>query len=211
MRSPLLPACLAMMLALAAAPAVAQPTDSTVTAPDAPVPEPPPPVDTEPPVIQKDISGPRIGVTFMPNGIAPRTQFGWHHENMAGADRRGPWFLVQQVYLIGGVDQNEFIPSATLIFGVRTPSNFELGIGPSVTLWGPTGPTTAIVAAAGQTLRYGGIRVPINLAVAMSRREGVGSAYRVTLITGWAVKQAPAQTQERYYESRPLGNGGPGR
>ena len=205
-------ACAVMMLGLAEAPVMAQTADTAMTAADEPVFAPAGPVvDTEPPVIQYDISGPRIGVTFMPNGIGARSQFGWHHENMASPTSRGPWFLVQQIYLIGGVDQNEFIPSGTLMFGVRTPSSFEFGIGPSLTIFGPLGATTAVVAAVGQTLRYGGIRVPVNLAVAMSRNQGVGS-YRVTLITGWAIKHPPEQgAREPYHQSRPLGNGGPGR
>jgi len=44
------------------------------------------------------------------------------------------------------------------------------------------------VVACGQTLHYGGIRVPVNMAVAMSQRNGI-NAVRVTLITGWAIKQ----------------------
>ena len=137
-------------------------------------------------MIQYDLSGPRIGLTVMPDG-APRSQFGWHSENQAAPGSRGPWFLVERIVLIGGVEKSEFIPTGTLVFGVRTPDGFEFGIGPSIS-FGPTAVTTAVVVAAGQTVRYGGIHVPVNMAVAMSQREQV-TGVRVTLITGWAIKE----------------------
>jgi len=74
--------------------------------------------------------------------------------NQAAPGSRGPWFLVERIFLIGGVERSEFIPSGTLVFGVRTPEGLEFGVGPSVTI-GSLGASTAIVAAAGQTLRYG--------------------------------------------------------
>ena len=70
---------------------------------------------------------------------------------------------------------------------MRTPSSSEVGVGPSVSI-GRNGLTTAIVVAGGQTLRYGGVRVPINVALAMSQREHV-TAVRLTVITGWAIRQ----------------------
>ena len=189
-------ACALALLGFAASEVRAQTADTAMT----PYGEPAldfagPVVDSEPSVIQYHLDGPRVGVTFMPNG-APRTQFGWHAENQAAPGTRGPWFLVERIFLVGGVEKSEFIPSGTLIFGVRTPGGFEFGVGPSLTL-GPQGFTTAIVVAAGQTFRYGGIRVPINLAVAMSEREGV-SAFRVTLITGWAIKDRGEHARRPY-------------
>jgi hypothetical protein len=160
-----------------------------------------PMVEPEPPVIQNDLDGPRIGLTFMPNG-APRSQFGWHSENQAGPGTRGPWFLVQRIFLIGGVEVGQFIPSGTLVFGVRVPSGFECGIGPSVTL-GPGGITTAVVVAAGQTLRYGGIRVPVNVALAMAHNQRENTnAFRVSLISGWAIKQPEYREPPRPYRYR---------
>jgi hypothetical protein len=153
--------------------------------------------DTEPPVIQYDLSGPRIGLTVMPDG-APRSQFGWHFENQAAPGTRGPWFLVERIFLVGGVEKSEFIPSGTFVFGVRTPDSFEFGIGPSIT-FGPTAVTTAVVVAAGRTLRYGGIHVPVNLAVAMSQHDHV-NALRVTLITGWAIKEPRHENPPVRYE-----------
>ena len=188
MKSLIVRACVVVLVGLAAWPVMAQTADTAMTPPDELVLEPAgPAVDTEPPVVQYDLNGPRIGVTFLPNGMGSRSQFGWHFENQTSQGARGPRFLVEQVFLIGGVEKSEFIPSGTLLFGVRTPGGFEFGVGPNITL-GPSTLATAVVVAAGQTLRYGGIRVPVNVAVAMSQHEHV-KAFRVTLITGWATRQ----------------------
>lgn len=194
MRSHVVRACALVLFGFAASKVCAQTPDTAMT-PSGEAMNLGPIVD-EAQVIQYDLDGPRVGVTFMPNG-EPRTQFGWHIENQAAPGTRGPWFLVERIFLVGGVERSEFIPSGTLVFGVRTPSGFEFGVGPSVTL-GPQAITTAIVVAAGQTVNYGGIRVPLNLAVAMSQRDGE-SSYRVTLISGWAIKQGGHGNYRRPY------------
>ena len=195
MKSEMMRACALMMLGLAS-PVMAQPADTIVTPIDGPGHDfAARMADTEPPVLQYQLDGPRVGLTFMPDG-APRTQFGWHAENQAAAGSRGPWFIVERIFLIGGVEKSEFIPTGTLVIGVRTPNGFECGLGPSFSI-GPYGFSTAIVVAAGQTLRYGGIRVPINLALAMNNREGE-TAVRLTLITGWAIKSSSASVKPPY-------------
>jgi hypothetical protein len=198
MRARVAGACALALFGFAASPVMAQTADTVTTHPGEPTPDTAGTVaESEPPVIQYDLSGPRIGVTVMPDG-GPRSQFGWHSENQAAPGTRGPWFLVERILLIGGVERSEFIPSGTLVFGVRMPSSLEFGIGPSVTL-GPRAITTAIVVATGQTLRYGGIRVPVNVAIAMSQRAHV-NGFRLTLITGWAIKQpAYAERETRPY------------
>ena len=187
MRPQMVCACALALLGFAVSPVRAQTADTVMNHSGEPVPGHAVAVaDTEPAVIQYDLSGPRIGLTLSSEGAA-RSQFGWHSENQAAPGTRGPWFLVERIFLIGGVERSEFIPTGTLVFGVRTPSSFEFGIGPSISL-GPAAVTTAVVVACGQTLHYGGIRVPVNMAVAMSQRNGI-NAVRVTLITGWAIKQ----------------------
>jgi len=141
------------------------------------------PVDDAEVVYQYDLSGPRIGATYAPSGLAT-TQFGWHVENQASPNPRGPWFLVERVFLVGGLENSLFIPTGTLVFGVRLPSSFELGIGPSVTLGGGRGLQSSLIAAVGQSFRAGGIRVPVNVACTLQR----GGAQRWTVITGWAIR-----------------------
>jgi hypothetical protein len=140
-------------------------------------------IDRSERVYQYDLSGPRIGGTFAPDGTA-MTQFGWHFESQASPSPRGPWFIVERVFLVGGVEQNRFVPNGTLVFGMRLPSSFEFGLGPSVTLGGYRGLQSGVVAAAGHSFRTGGIRVPVNVACAWRR----GGELRWTLITGWAIR-----------------------
>lgn len=134
-------------------------------------------------VFKYDLSGPRIGGTLLRNGDAT-SQFGWHFENQAGPDARGPWFIVERVILVGGVERNQFVPTGTLIFGMRLPNSVEFGLGPSVTIGGPRGANSGLVVAAGYSFRMGGIRVPVDLACASER----GGTKRWTLVTGWAIR-----------------------
>jgi hypothetical protein len=148
------------------------------------------PYDPNETVLKYDLAGPRLGATFAPDGSAI-SQFGWHVENQAGPSERGPWFIVERVFLVlvGGMERDAFIPSGTLIFGMRLPSSFEFGVGPSVRLGGPRGLDTGLVAAAGHSFRVGGIRVPVNVAYAAQQ----GGQGRWTLVTGWAIRDRVGQ------------------
>jgi hypothetical protein len=141
--------------------------------------------EEDPPVVQNDLSGPRFGGTFARDGRAS-SQFGWHAEHQASPGRHGPWFIVETVLLVAGLERSHFVPTATLVFGLRTPSGFEFGVGPSVTLGGSESEPvrSGIVYAAGHSFRLGGIRVPVNLAYAPGR-EGDD---RWSLVTGWAIR-----------------------
>jgi hypothetical protein len=135
---------------------------------------------------QYDLTGPRMGATFSPDGTV-RSQFGWHFEHQIEAAERGPSLLVENVVLVGGVEQHEFIPSETLIFGLRTSGGFEFGVGPSLTLGTPNGFSSGIVAAAGKTFRINGVQLPLNLAYAFDK-----DGERLSIVTGWAVRRAPS-------------------
>jgi len=144
-------------------------------------------VDVAEPVYRHDLSGPRMGATYAPNGLAT-SQFGWHFENQASPSPRGPWFLVERVFLVGGLENSMFIPTGTLVFGIRLPSSFELGVGPSATI-GMYGLQSSLVVAAGQSFRAGGIRVPVNVACSLQR----GGEQRWTVVTGWAIRDRSGQ------------------
>jgi hypothetical protein len=197
MKSPRILGTGALLMALAVAPAITMAQSSDENA-----------ATTEPDerVVQYDLAGPRIGATFAPDGSAI-SQFGWHFENQASPGRHGPWFIVEKVFLIGGLERNQFIPNANLIFGMRTASSFEFGLGPSVTLGGYRGFNSGIVFAAGHSFRAGGIRIPVNVAYA-AQQNGEG---RWTLITGWAIRNPlPAQQpvdRDNWPHGRP-GRGG---
>lgn len=141
------------------------------------------PIDPRERVVRLDLSGPRLGATFAPDGQAI-SQFGWHFESQAAPGTRGPWFIVERVLLVGGMERNAFVPTGTLVFGLRLPSSFEFGIGPSLSVGLPRGPRTGIIVAAGHSFRVGGIRIPVNLAFAPGR----DGDHRWTLVTGWAIR-----------------------
>ena len=153
-------------------------------------------IDRSERVYRYDLSGPRIGATFALEGTA-MTQFGWHLESQVSPSPRGPWFIVEKVFLIGGIDQNRFVPNGTLVFGMRLPSSFEVGLGPSVTLNGYRGFQSGIVVAVGHSFRMGGIRVPVNVACAWQR----GGEQRWTLITGWAIRDLVGKSNAESRES----------
>ncbi len=152
---------------------------------------PPPPEDPNEPaanVRQYDLSGPRAGITMSRDGRA-RSQFGWHFEHQATPATPGPWFVVETILLAGGVEDRVFVPSGTLVFGMRLPNGYEFGIGPSASLGGPRFLNSSLVVAAGRSFRFGGISVPVNLAVATDHN---GS--RFSIITGWAIRERPLST-----------------
>lgn len=142
-------------------------------------------VEPEDAVVQHDLSGPRLGFTVTPDGEMT-SQFGWHGEHQAAPGRRGPWFIVENVILVSGVEKNRFVPNGTLVFGFRTADGFEFGLGPGIALGGPLGARTSIVFAAGRSFAVGGIRVPVNLALATDQY-----GQRLTFVTGWAIRDRP--------------------
>jgi len=135
-------------------------------------------------------SGPRFGVTWLGGNITDSlkskydvdvapviTQFGWQYERQFASLENGPVALNEWVLLVGGLDQGVFIPSLTWLVGVRTPGNFEFGVGPNAT---PAG--VALAISTGVTFRTGALNVPINLAVVPSR-----FGTRVSVLTGFNI------------------------
>ena len=133
-------------------------------------------------------SGPRFGITWLGGSITDTlkskykidvapviTQFGWQYERQFASLENGPVALNEWVLLIGGLDQGTFIPSLTWLVGIRTPGNFEFGVGPNAT---PAG--VALALSTGVTFRAGALNVPINLAVVPSRFGA-----RASLMTGF--------------------------
>ena len=139
-------------------------------------------------VRQLSRSGPRFGVTWMSGSIvdslqsrydidvAPEiTQFGWQYERQFASLENGPVALNEFIVLVGGLDQGAFLPSLTWLVGVRTPGNFEVGVGPNVT---PAG--VALALSMGFTFKAGALAVPINMAIVPSK-YGV----RSSILTGF--------------------------
>jgi len=189
MRSPRNALAMALALGIAASPAIAAAQTSDpppVTATGGALTPPVESIGSER-VVEYDLSGPRLGATFSPTGTV-RSQFGWHFEHQAGPGTRGPWFIVETILLVGGLEDSHFIPNGNLIFGVRLPNSLEFGVGPSVTLGGSNFTHSGIVLALGQSYRAGGIRVPVNLAVALDPKGN----HQVSIMTGWAIRNVAA-------------------
>ncbi|HEX5109254.1 MAG TPA: hypothetical protein VFV95_12430 [Vicinamibacterales bacterium] len=153
---------------------------------------------TLPPVAQAvSLDGPRIGLTFLSDGIVSKlkendirvrpaiSQFGWQFEKQFFSDHEsGLTAVTEWVVLVGGLEQDVVIPSLSWMVGLRTRDGAEFGIGPNFT---PAG--TAIVLAGGHTFRAGVMNVPVNVAVVPGR-----SGLRVSFLTGFNLRRdrAPA-------------------
>jgi hypothetical protein len=105
------------------------------------------------------------------------TQFGWQYERQFASLENGPVALNEWVLLVGGLDQGVFLPSLTWLVGIRTPGNFEFGVGPNLT---PAG--VALALSTGVTFRTGALAVPVNIAIVPSR-----FGTRASILTGFNI------------------------
>jgi hypothetical protein len=133
------------------------------------------------------LSGPRVGITtILPGktadalkedlGMTPTfTQFGWQFEHQYFALENGVAGLVEFVGLIGGLEQGKFLPSASLLVGVRGASGAEFAFGPNLSLTG-----AGFVFAVGHTYKMGALNLPVNFAVVPS-----SNGLRMSLLFGF--------------------------
>jgi hypothetical protein len=153
-------------------------------------------LDSLPTFVQRNLSGPRLGFTYVPgkgelvnemrqNDLGPvLSQFGWHFEYQVVPEEEGPSFVVELVPLIAGVEYGIFIPSASLAMGIRFPSGFEFGLGPNV-MAGRDEVHTSLIIALGKSYNYGGVSIPVNLACATSPKGN-----RFSIIFGYAIAKS---------------------
>ncbi len=149
---------------------------------------------------EKNLGGPRLGLTFIHgDGELVRSikenkmdrlisQFGWHFEYQVSPKFNiGPAFVVQFIPLFGGVEYGKFVPSLTTAFGIRFPDGIEFGMGPNLAVskdsYGETVLSSSLVLAAGLSIDYGGVSIPLNLAYAMSPKGN-----RASFIFGYALE-----------------------
>jgi hypothetical protein len=91
--------------------------------------------------------------------------FGWQMEHVYYSGENLPMPITELVLLVGGLEQNRPLPSASWLFGVRQRNGVEVGLGPTV-----TGAGFQLAFAGGITNRLGDINVPVNFAFAPGRR-----------------------------------------
>ena len=122
-------------------------------------------------------TGPRFGVTWLSGSITDSikrrygtditpviSQFGWQFERQFASLEDGPVALNEFILMVGGLDQGTAIPSLSWLVGIRTPGQFEFGVGPNAT---PAG--VALAISVGQTFRAGALSIPVNIAIVPSR------------------------------------------
>jgi hypothetical protein len=141
-----------------------------------------------------NLNGPRLGMTYIgPGEFADRldndfgvspfiTQFGWQLETRFFTLPNGVGGVIEAIGLIGGLEQNVFLPSASVLIGLRGARGFEFGVGPNLSLAG-----AALVIAGGITLQTNNINFPINFAVVPSNK-GV----RISILFGFNARSSKA-------------------
>jgi len=138
-----------------------------------------------------NLSGPRIGLTYLSDSFVDRikdrydmkldpwiAQFGWQFETRFFTVRSGATAVTEWILLVGGFEQEKFLPSLSWLIGMRSSKGLEVGMGPNLAVSG-----TSVVLAAGITLRSDEINFPINAAVATSK-----SGPRYSLLFGFNIR-----------------------
>jgi hypothetical protein len=138
-----------------------------------------------------DLSGPRFGLTLLPDGVLQKlderdihvgphiSQFGWQFEKQFYTMNGSVTMVTEWIALVGGLEQSVALPSLSWMVGARTRDGAEFGIGPNIT---PIG--TGLVLATGMTFRAGVVNIPVNVAAVPSK-----SGTRVTLLTGFSMRR----------------------
>ncbi len=145
-------------------------------------------------------SGPRVGMTIIGSGsIQDRlkergisssviTQFGWQLETRLFTTESGLSGLVEWVFLVGGMEKGIFVPSVTMLLGLRLKKGFEFGLGPNLSLAG-----FGMALAVGSSFKVGKMIFPVNLGVIPSVNNTLWSdtgemeatGVRVSLLVGF--------------------------
>jgi len=139
------------------------------------------------------LSGPRFGFTTFTGetadlrdqaGLEPiMSQFGWQLETQVVSLESGNQALMEWLFLVGGVEQDELNLSLAWIAGYRLESGVEFGVGPNFSYNRDSEDTTgSMVVAGGATMPFGDIYVPLNVALAFAK-----GGPRVTTLLGWII------------------------
>ena len=144
-------------------------------------------------VTRRQLSGPRFGFTVFTGDVADRrdqadlepimTQFGWQWETQIRSMESGSQALMEWVLLVGGMEQDEFNLSLGWLAGYRLENGVEFGVGPNLSYSRDSEETTSsMIFAAGATLPFGEMYIPINFAVSVAK-----GGPRITALIGWIV------------------------
>lgn len=142
---------------------------------------------------RQHLAGPRFGFTTFTGATAEArqaadlqpimTQFGWQFETQIVSLQSQAEALMEWVFLVGGVEQDEMNLSLAWLAGYRMDNGVELGVGPNLSWNRDTESTTSsMIVAAGATMPFGDIYVPVNVAVGMAK-----GGPRITTLLGWII------------------------
>ena len=120
----------------------------------------------------KKFEGPRIGATYINNGTVRDyldgknkspviTQFGWQFETRLFTADDGTSALLEFIPLVGGFDQGLFLPSISILTGIRNATDakmsIEFAIGPNFSItrnWeNKVAPSVGLVIAVGTNIK----------------------------------------------------------
>lgn len=143
---------------------------------------------------QLALAGPRIGVAYFESlqvardagrGVNPLTTIiGYQFEKMY-LNRGDYQMLFEMIPMIVGLEQGMFIPSFSLLHGVRNnKTGLEIGVGPNVSL-SFAGYQAGLVFAAGINMRAGDLNFPLNAYIAP--RGNKQSSFGIS--TGYTFRQ----------------------
>lgn len=142
---------------------------------------------------RQKLNGPRFGFTVFTGDVAEyrqaqglepiMSQFGWQFETQMVSTTEGNQALMEWLLLLGGLEQDETSLSIAWLAGYRLANGLELGVGPNFNAnFKESMTNTSMVLAAGATLPFGELYVPVNFAVSLS-----DGGPRITSLLGWIV------------------------
>jgi len=113
------------------------------------------------------------------------THFGVNFEQRIRLGGTQSHFAFQEVFTVGGLDQNVVVPSLNTLIGFRSHTGLEFGLGPNMAITnndGAVGFAVSVVYAVGWTFSFNGVYVPVDVAVVPTPKDG---RPRVTILTGF--------------------------
>ena len=151
------------------------------------------PASSEVGISRSKLSGPRFGFTTFTGAVADQrrgadletimSQFGWQFETRLVSQESGNQALLEWLFLVGGVESDEFNLSGSFLTGYRLANGLEFGVGPSFS-YNPDAEshTSSMVIAGGTTIPFGELFIPMNIAIAMAK-----GGPRITTLIGWVI------------------------